>query len=197
MPKSHKIMYAIYIVIWLLLAINPKYRQDWLLENVLIFIFFPIIIWMDMKYCFSFITIIMLFIFTTLHTIGAHYTYAETPFFKPVMEFFSFDRNNYDRVVHFLFGLLLFRPILEIITFYTQKSRVTVIFTLSAIISIATLYELLEWAAAVIFHPDLGMAFLGTQGDVWDAHKDTLAATIGGVINLFFYLKVDKCEEKV
>jgi putative membrane protein len=189
MPRMHKIIYAVYIVIWIVLAINPKYRQDWLLENVLVFVFFPIIIWFDIKYRFTLSSIVLLFIFTTLHTIGAHYTYAETPFFEPVMKFFSLDRNGYDRVVHFLFGLLLFRPVLEIITSYIKKGRAALIFAFFAIISISTLYELLEWAAAVIFHPELGMAFLGTQGDVWDAHKDTLAATIGGVINLLFHLK--------
>jgi putative membrane protein len=189
MPKMHKIIYVVYIVIWIILAINPRYRQDWFLENILVFVFFPLIIWFDLKYHFTLSSIIFLFIFTTLHTIGAHYTYAEMPFFEPIMKFFSLERNSYDRVVHFLFGLLLFRPIWEIVISYVGKGRVALVFTFFTIVTIATFYELLEWAVAVTFHPELGMAFLGTQGDIWDAHKDTLVAIIGGVINLIFYPK--------
>jgi putative membrane protein len=61
------------------------------------------------------------------------------------------------------------------------------VFTLTMIISISTFYEMLEWLAVIILHPDLGMAFLGTQGDIWDAHKDTALAMTGALINITFY----------
>uniref|UniRef100_UPI0025EE6935 DUF2238 domain-containing protein n=1 Tax=Sulfurovum sp. TaxID=1969726 RepID=UPI0025EE6935 len=64
-------------------------------------------------------------------------------------------------------------------------------FTFTVVVSISTLYELLEWLAVVVLHPELGIAFLGTQGDVWDAHKDILAALIGALINFFFYRNYD------
>ena len=43
-------------------------------------------------------------------------------------------------------------------------------------------YELVEWAAAELFSGDLGQAFLGTQGDVWDAHKDMAIASVGALL---------------
>ncbi len=63
------------------------------------------------------------------------------------------------------------------------------------IISISTLYEMLEWLAAITFHPELGIAFVGTQGDVWDAQQDMLAATIGALINMAFYKNYKKLLE--
>lgn len=65
-------------------------------------------------------------------------------------------------------------------------ARATLFFTFTVIVFISTLYELLEWLVAVLFHPELGMAFLGTQGDVWDAHKDTALAMTGALINMAF-----------
>jgi len=189
MPRSHKILFGLYIVIWIVAAIDPKYPQDWLLENVLPILLFPLVLWLDIKYRFSLPALFLLLLFGSLHQLGAHYTYAEMPFFEPISRFFGFERNHFDRVVHFLFGLLLFRPLFEILLTPIKNPKVTLWFTFLLIVSISTFYELLEWAAAMIFHPDLGMAFLGTQGDIWDAHKDTLCAVTGGLINLIFFYR--------
>lgn len=187
MPKSHKLVYALYVIVWIVMAINPKYPQDWLLENVLIFIFFPFLFFMDKKHHYTLLSIIFLLIFASLHSLGSHYTYAEMEHFDVITQFFGFERNHFDRLVHFLFGLLTFRVLFEMITEGTNTVRTALLFTFTMIVSISTVYELLEWLAAVILRPDLGMAFLGTQGDVWDAHKDTALAMAGALINIAFY----------
>lgn len=187
MPKSHKIVYAIYIVVWIIMAINPKYPQDWLLENVLIFIFFPFVFWMDKKNNYTLLSVIFLLIYTSLHSLGSHYTYSEMEHFNVITQFFGFERNHFDRLVHFLFGLLTFRILFEMISSLATTVKSAVLFTFTMIISISTFYEILEWAAATILHPELGAAFLGTQGDVWDAQKDTIAAMIGALANVIFY----------
>jgi len=187
MPKSHKLVYALYIVVWIIMAINPKYPQDWLIENVLIFIFFPFLFFMDKKHHYTLLSIIFLLIFASLHSLGSHYTYAEMEHFDVITQFFGFERNHFDRLVHFLFGLLTFRVLFEMITEGTNTVRTALLFTFTMIVSISTVYELLEWLAVVILRPDLGMAFLGTQGDVWDAHKDTALAMAGALINIAFY----------
>ena len=192
MPKSHKLVYAIYVLVWIIMAINPKYPQDWLLENVLVFFIFPFIVWMDKKHNYSLISIILLLIFASLHSLGTHYTYAEMEHFDGITQFFGFERNHFDRLVHFLFGLLLFRILFEMITPGISSIKTALLFTFTMIISISTLYEMLEWLAAITFHPELGIAFLGTQGDVWDAQQDTLAAMIGALINLAFYKNYKK-----
>jgi len=192
MPKSHKLVYAIYVLVWIIMAINPKYPQDWLLENVLVFLVFPFIVWMDKKHNYSLISIILLLIFASLHSLGTHYTYAEMEHFNVITQFFGFARNHFDRLVHFLFGLLLFRILFEMITPGISSVKTALLFTFTMIISISTLYEMLEWLAAITFHPELGIAFVGTQGDVWDAQQDMLAAMIGALINMAFYKNYKK-----
>jgi len=187
MPISHKIVYAVYGLVWIIMAINPKYPDDWLLENILVFIIFPFIIWMDRKHTYSLTAIILLLIFASMHSLGSHYTYAEMEHFNVISQFFGFERNHYDRLVHFMFGLLLFKILFEMSTASISNAKTALLFTFMMVISISTLYEILEWLAAAILHPELGMAFLGTQGDVWDAHKDTLMAIIGALINIVFF----------
>ncbi len=187
MQKSHKLAYALYIVVWMIMAINPKYPQDWLLENVLVFIFFPFVIWMDKKHNYTLLSIIFLLIFSSLHSLGSHYTYAEMEHFNAITEFFGFERNHFDRLVHFLFGLLVFRILFEMIMPSVNTVKTALVFTFTMIVSISSFYELLEWLAVAILQPDLGMAFLGIQGDIWDAQKDTFVALVGALINIVFY----------
>ena len=187
MPKSHKIIYALYILVWIIMAINPKYPADWLLENVLVFIFFPFIIWMDKKHHFTLLSMVFLLIFASLHSLGTHYTYAEMEHFNAITHLFGFERNHFDRIVHFLFGLLLFRVLFEMIIITVNSAKIALFFTVSLILAISSLYELLEWLAVIVFQPELGMAFLGIQGDIWDAHKDTALAFLGALINIIFY----------
>jgi putative membrane protein len=174
------------------MAIDPKYRADWLLENVLIFIFFPFIIWMDKKHQFTLLTMVFLLVYTSLHTLGSHFTYAEMEYFNAITQFFGFERNHFDRVVHFLFGLLLFRVLFEMLISTFNSAKAALFFTVTLILSISTLYELLEWLAVIVVNPELGMAFLGIQGDIWDAHKDTALAALGAFTNLIFYRSYQK-----
>jgi len=192
MPKPHKMIYAVYILVWIIMAIHPRYRQDWLLENVLVFLIFPLIVWMDTKYKFTITGLILLLVFASLHSLGSHFTYAKMEYFDVITHFFGFERNHFDRVVHFLFGLLTFRIIFEMVSPTVLTPRTALLFSLTMIVSISALYEILEWFAAVVFHPELGIAFLGTQGDVWDSQKDSLAAMIGALINLGFHAHYKK-----
>ncbi len=187
MPQSHKILYFIYIAVWTVMAINPKYRADWLLENLLVFIFFPFVVLMDKKHHYSFGSIFLLLIFASLHSWGSHYTYAEMEHFDAITQYFGFERNHYDRVVHFLFGLLVFKFLFEMITVHITSYKTALFFTLTTIISISSVYEIAEWIAAVIVNPDLGIAFLGSQGDIWDSQKDSLVAMFGALLNFIFY----------
>lgn len=181
----HKSIYAIYIIVWILLAIKPKYFEDWLLENILVFLIFPWVIWLDNRYKLSFVAILLFMIFGILHAIGAHFTYAQMSYFDGITAFFGFERNHFDRVVHFLFGLLLFPFLYEICFHHLRKFKTSLLFTFTIIISISTLYEILEWVVAMTFYPELGISFLGIQGDVWDAHKDTISAILGASISCF------------
>jgi putative membrane protein len=132
----------------------------------------------------------MIFVFLALHTIGAHWTYSLVPYDQALHtisghsfnELVGWQRNHYDRIVHFAYGLLLAYPIREL---FLRVARVTGFwgYFLPVILTMATsmFYELVEWGAAEVFGGDLGMAFVGAQGDVWDAQKDMWLATLGAL----------------
>jgi putative membrane protein len=125
-----------------------------------------------------------------LHQIGAHYTYAEVPYdawFKGLTgvtfnELVGWERNNFDRVIHFLYGLLLAYPIREVFLRVADVRGFWGYFLpLDLTMSTSMLFELIEWGAAEVFGEGLGQAYLGAQGDVWDAHKDMALASLGAL----------------
>ena len=132
---------------------------------------------------FSDLTYLLLFIFLCLHVYGAKYTYAENPFGFWLMEYFDLERNHYDRIVHFSFGFLLAYPMRELfLVGLKYPTWVAWLLPIEITMSLSALYELIEWGVADVFFPDLGMAYLGTQGDIWDAHKDILLAFSGAIV---------------
>src|SRR5690606_4762451 len=102
-----------------------------------------------------------------------------------INELFGWQRNNYDRVVHFCYGLLLAYPIREVfLRIVAVRGFWGYFLPLDLTMSTSMLYELIEWGAASVFGGELGMAYLGTQGDIWDAHKDMALASSGALIAL-------------
>ena len=88
-----------------------------------------------------------------------------------------------DRAIHFAYGLLLAYPIREIFLRVANVRGFWGYFLpLDLTMSTSMMFELFEWGAAELFGGDLGMAYLGTQGDVWDAHKDMALASTGAFI---------------
>jgi putative membrane protein len=126
-----------------------------------------------------------------LHTIGSHYTYAEVPFGYTLQEWFGSERNMYDRLVHFCFGLLIAYPMREIFM-RIGKQRGFWGYWIPIELTLATscIYELIEWGAAINVDPEAGLAFLGSQGDVWDAQKDMACAGLGSLITMMIVLLI-------
>ena len=192
---SHKryllILTCLFLVEAAIVAINPLYPQDWLLENILPVIFLAYLWGTVNRLTMSKASYTLIFIFLAIHEIGSHYTYAEVPYdavFKSLTgvsfnELAGWERNNFDRVVHFLYGLLLGYPIRELY-FRIANARGFWGYFLPLEFTMATsmLYELIEWGAANVVGGDLGMAYLGTQGDIWDAHKDMALASAGALM---------------
>jgi putative membrane protein len=193
MPNKHHLFYT-YLVIWLALAIAPRYRDDWLLENILVFIGVPLVIYLDRRFSFSRLAALCLFIFLSLHAVGSHYTYSETPLFTLLSSISHLERNHFDRIVHFLFGFLLFVPLLDLFCHLAASARLRLVVTVLVLFCSSGIYEILEWLATEITHPELGIAFLGTQGDVWDAQKDMALAHLGSLLALLLWHKRARIE---
>lgn len=182
-----QILFWAFMAIWALLAVKPVYRDDWFLENLLVFAAVPYTLYLHRRLPLSSLSYTLIFVFLVLHSIGAHYTYSEVPAGKTVSAWLGFERNHYDRMVHFLWGFLLTIPIFEILRRrVSRKVRVIFVFACSVITLLGVLYELMEWAAAVVVAPEAGTAFLGTQGDEWDAQKDLLLNLSGAIASAVF-----------
>ncbi|MDQ1340058.1 MAG: putative rane protein [Campylobacterota bacterium] len=177
-------LFFTYLSIWVYLSIDPLFFDDWLLENLLVFVAVPLILIFNKKYNFSLESSIYLFVFMSLHAVGSHYTYSHMPFFNELKEAFGFDRNYYDRIVHFLFGYLIFIPLMELLLKNGIKKSIAIWFAFFMIVSFSAFYEIVEWLATEVTNPDLGIAFLGAQGDVWDAQKDSALAICGSVLGI-------------
>ncbi|HEX4985942.1 MAG TPA: DUF2238 domain-containing protein [Burkholderiales bacterium] len=172
-------------------AIHPYDRKDWMLENVLVVLFVGVMYSTYRRLTLSRNSYLLIFLFLSLHLVGAHYTYAQVPYdrwFEALTgrtfnSLVGWERNNFDRVVHFSYGLLLAYPVREVFQRVAHlRGFWGYFFPLDITMSTSMLYELVEWGAAEMFGGDLGQAYLGTQGDIWDAHKDMAFASLGALI---------------
>jgi len=177
-----------FALVWAVLAISPWYRQDWLLENVCVVLALCVFVPGARRLRFSNGAYTLLFLFLCLHEIGAHYTYSQVPYDRAFQRLtgqslnalLGLQRNHYDRLVHFLFGLLLLPLAAELFRARAPARGVwKFLLPVLFIESLSACFELIEWLAASVFGGDLGQAYLGTQGDIWDAQWDMLLALIG------------------
>ena len=182
MTRFQKLLVLIFLAVWVWAAIKPSDRHDWLLENYLVFIFVPLIIVTGRYFKLSSLSYGLIALFMILHVIGSHYTYAEVPFGYVLQEWLGASRNMYDRLVHFSFGLLLAYPIREVFLRVAKVKGVWGYYLpFDVTLAFSAVYEIIEWVAAANVDPQAGLAFLGSQGDIWDAQKDMTMAGVGAL----------------
>jgi putative membrane protein len=172
-----------YLLLWGWLAIAPIDRQDWLLENLLAVTLVAILVLTYRWFQFSNLSYVLIALFMALHAIGAHYTYAKVPAGFWFQEVFGLTRNPFDRIVHFSYGCLLVLPIRELLMRLAGvRGFWSYYLPISAVLAQSGFFEVVEGVVAAIVNPELGSAYLGTQGDEWDAQKDMLAAFTGALV---------------
>jgi len=196
-PRLPAVLLVLMLAWFALWAVDPWFPADFVVEHVLTVLVVVFLVWARRHRLFSNLSHVLLFCFVALHVVGAHYTYEKVPYeqwFGTVagwlgVEGFSiqstlgFQRNHYDRLVHLAFGLLCAYPIRELFVRLVRVRGVWgYLLPLDVTLSLSALYELLEWAVAMILAADVGQSYLGTQGDEWDAHKDMALATAGACI---------------
>lgn len=172
-----------FCIVWISTFIGTNDYNNWMLENTLTVLFFLFLLVSYRKYQFSDLSYLLITVYLCLHVYGAKYTYAENPFGYWLKDYMGWERNHYDRIVHFSFGFLLAYPMRELFLKWVQyPSKVAWILPIEITLSISAFYELIEWAVADIFFPAQGDAYLGTQGDIWDAQKDIFLAFLGAIL---------------
>jgi putative membrane protein len=178
-----QVFLIIFFSIWISTLIGTTDFANWILENTLVILFLGFLIITYRHYQFSDLSYLLICVYLCLHVYGSKYTYAENPFGYWLKDAFDLQRNHYDRIVHFSFGFLLAYPMREaFLNWLKFPTWVAWALPIEITLSISGFYELIEWAVADVFFKAQGDAYLGTQGDVWDAQKDIFLATLGAIL---------------
>lgn len=188
--KTPHILLAVYIAVFTICAISPFDRDVWWAENIPVIMIIALLVYSYRYFQFTALSYIMMSVFLILHTIGGHYTFERVPF-DFVSNLFGFERNHYDRLAHFSVGFYAY-AIAELLhrKGMVRSRWLLLLFPLFSIVTVAGIYEVIEWQYAVNADEAAGIAVLGSQGDIWDAQKDIVADTLGAIaaLSLYFYI---------
>ena len=181
-------------VAWLIAAVDPLDQGAWILENWLLVAFVIVLFFGHRRLQLSNTSYCLLAAFVMLHIIGAHYTYAQMPAGLWARDYFGFSRNHYDRFAHGAFGFLLVFPVREsLLRFSGINRRWSYWLAPACILAVSGIFEVMEGGVAEIIAPGEGVAWLGGQGDEWDAQNDMLAAEVGAFLMIAL---VELCERR-
>lgn len=188
-PKKWlSVLLVIYAGLFTLLAVNPIDRGTWFVENLTVWLLLGtmlLLYWRGVR--FSLVAYLFMSVLVYLHTIGGHYTFANVPF-SFITNLFGFERNHFDRIAHFSVGFYAFAVAEWIWATRMVRSRFLLFtYPIFVIATVAMTYEIIEWIYAAASDPAAGAAYLGSQGDEWDAQKDMLADTLGAISAICFF----------
>lgn len=156
------------------------------------------------RYPISNPALVCLVAFLALHTLGGRYTYTNTPYDAWFASLFGSDlstvmgweRNHYDRLVHFLFGVFAMPPMVEMgVRYWGMTKRLSWVFALTFVLALGGLYEIFEWSLTLALAPDAAGAYNGEQGDMFDAQKDMALAGLGALLMIPWVRKAVWWEE--
>ena len=191
------IFFILYLILFIVCSINPINRGVWWAENIPVIIPVLLLLLTFKRFKFSNLSYFLMWFFISIHTIGGHYTFELVPFdffneqlSKLNMDFlFPDGRNNFDRFGHFFVGVFAY-PLAE---FTYRKKYISNVFTaiLFGVFDLGfwgALYEVIETIYAIKEGGESGAAFLGSQGDIWDAQKDMLLDILGAIsVSIIFF----------
>lgn len=184
MSRYQIILLSFFLVILLWSGINPISQDNWILENIPVFIGIISLIIMGKYFKLSNLSYTLIAVYLLLPLIASHYGVSGVPFGYTLGKWMGIERNMYDRLTHFCFGLFLYFPIREIFYKITEKKTGlwSYYFPIEMSIMLSAVYEIFEWLAAISVNPVLAASFYGSQGDIFDTQKDMTNAIIGAII---------------
>lgn len=203
---KHLLVFSILAIAILIASINPLEFSDYLLHQLGTFLMLVVLFVFQRKLGLSFFSYCCYLLFLFIHVVAAHYLYSYVPYNEWTQSLFNFNldqvmgwqRNMYDRLVHFSYGLLLYPFFNRLFVCWlpnvTAAQRILLV--IQFVMASSLVYEWIEWAIALNLSPENAENYNGQQGDIWDAHQDMFVATIGaciaGFIHYFAILRVKK-----
>jgi putative membrane protein len=175
----------VFAVIFIWSAIEPRDYFTWVLEVAPAVIGLVVLVVTFNSFRLTTLTYSLILAHCVLLMVGAHYTYAEVPLFEQLKPIFGFERNNYDKLGHFVQGFvpaIIAREVLirkQVVDSAAWRNFFIVNFCLA----FSAFYEVIEWLVAILAGGS-SEAFLGTQGFVWDTQTDMALALVGSIISL-------------
>lgn len=190
-----KSIYWVYLGIILIVGIWSGYKpyevELWFLEAGLCLAGLGILALTFKRFKFTDITYFVIFLEFIVLLIGAHYSYARVPLFDWIRDALDWNRNNYDKLGHFMQGFVpafIARELLVRIDVLKKRSWLPFL-VVSICLAISAFYELFEWWGALVFTQS-AEDFLGTQGYEWDTQTDMFSAMIGAICMLVFFSRI-------
>lgn len=183
--RYHAVLLTTLAVVFIWSLVRPHDGFTWLLEAFPVIIGLPILLLTYRRFPFSRLAYGLLLLHAVILLVGAHYTYAEMPLFNWLRDSYDLDRNYYDRLGHLAQGFIPAIVVREILLRQSplKPGKWLAFVVLSICLAISALYEMLEWWVAVASGSD-AVAFLATQGDVWDTQWDMFLCLLGAIASL-------------
>lgn len=193
-PKTgliHWSLLALVVLACIVASIHPLDFESYLLHQVGTVLGIMVLLFLQLQRKVSIAGFALTIAFILLHILGAHYLYSYVPYNDWIKGWFNFDlngyfgwsRNMYDRLIHFAYGLLLFKICRDVFSLWlpqVKPFKITLI-AIQFIMASSMLYELIEWWIAIGMSPEAAENYNGQQGDIWDAQKDMALATVGAL----------------
>ncbi len=182
---------AIVAAVFIWSAGEPKDRLTWFLEVSPVIIGAFVLAFTYRSFPLTPLLYVLILLHAIVLMVGGHYTYAEVPLFNDLQSLLGSERNNYDKLGHFMQGFvpaMIARELiirLDIVNGRYWRQFIIICFVLA----VSAFYELLEWWAALASE-QAAEAFLGTQGYVWDTQSDMGYALMGAITALLLLSKL-------
>jgi putative membrane protein len=187
----------VFVTVWANSIIGTTDMANWIIENTLTVISLVFLISTFKAFRFNTFSYLLLTIFLCMHVYGSKYTYAENPLGFYLQDIFNSPRNQYDRLVHFSFGFLLFYPMWECFSKWLKYPKsISLSLPILLVVFVGAIYEIIEWLVADVFFTEQGISYLGTQGDIWDAQKDMAVAFVGVCLATLLFIFVTGLNKK-
>ena len=180
--KPFPVLAAVLLLAVALSAVSPVNPKDYWIEIAVPVAGFVALAATYRRLRFTSLSYVLMFGEALVLVVGAHYTHERVPLFDWLKPVFGWERNHFDRFAHFAVGFLMVVPVREILARLTPlRGRALGLLSVVCLLAFAGFYEITEWWVAVAASPDTAEAYLGSQGDPWDAQKDMLMDTLGAV----------------